>query len=85
MVCTEMNEKSFMEKGRRVSLCLYAFCHEGIGHNIETAEDVMAHLEFPGDAADVFLASAADLPGVDRLEITLDQSRILRENGRLRL
>lgn len=60
-----------------------AFCREGMWHNIETEDEVTAYLEFPGGAAGVFLASTGDLPGVNRLEVTLEQGRIVCENETL--
>lgn len=60
-----------------------AFCREGKWHDIETEDEVTAYLEFPNGASGVFLASTGDLPGVNRLEVTLGQGRIVCENDTL--
>lgn len=62
-----------------------AFCHEGKWHTIEVEDDVTAYLEFPGGATGVFIASTGEAPGVNRLEISLENARILCEDGILRV
>lgn len=62
-----------------------AFCREGKWHCIETEDEVTAYLEFPNGASGVFLASTGDLPGVNRLEVTLERGRIVCENDTLKV
>ena len=54
-----------------------AFCHVGKWHAIEVEDDVSAYLEFPNGATGVFVTSTGDLPGVNRLEITLERGRVV--------
>ncbi|WP_143813064.1 Gfo/Idh/MocA family protein [Paenibacillus sp. XY044] len=62
-----------------------AFCHEGKWHNIEVEDDVTAYLEFPNGATGVFVTTTADLPGTNRLEITLEMGKLVCENNTLTL
>ena len=62
-----------------------AFCHEGKWHDIEVEDDVTAYLEFAGGATGVFITSTGDLPGTNRLELTLDRGKLVCENDELRL
>lgn len=64
---------------------LQAFMHIGKWHHIEVEDDVTAYLEFPNGATGVFIASTGDLPGVNRLEITLDRGRICCDGQRIEL
>ncbi len=59
-----------------------AFCHEGKWHEIEVEDDVTAYLEFPNGATGVFVTSTGDLPGTNRLEITLDGAQF-RTDGKI--
>lgn len=60
-----------------------AFCHEGKWHNIEVEDDVSAYLEYPDGATCLFTTCTADAPGINRIEITGDNGRLLAENGKL--
>ncbi|MGG4045043.1 Gfo/Idh/MocA family protein [Paenibacillus favisporus] len=62
-----------------------AFCHEGKWHNIEVEDDVTAYMEFPNGATGVFVTTTADLPGTNRLEITLEMGKLVCENNTLTL
>ncbi|HBL40789.1 MAG TPA: hypothetical protein DDY98_04165, partial [Ruminococcaceae bacterium] len=62
-----------------------AFCHEGKWHNIEVEDDVTIYAEYPNGATGVFITTTADLPGANRLEITLEKGSIICENGELRV
>ena len=62
-----------------------AFCHEGKWHNIEVEDDVTIYAEYPNGATGVFITSTADLPGANRLEITLEKGGIICEDGKLRV
>ena len=52
-------------------------------HDIEVEDDVTAYLEYDGGATGVFIASTGDLPGTNRLEITLENGKLLCENNKL--
>lgn len=60
-----------------------AFCHEGKWHDIEVEDEVTAYLEFPGGATGVFIASTGEAPGTNRLEIVMEDGRIVSEDGAL--
>lgn len=62
-----------------------AFCREGMWHDIETEDEVTAYLEFQNGASGVFIASTGDMPGVNRLEVTLEQGRVVCENDTLQV
>ncbi len=61
------------------------FCHEGRFHNIEVEDDVTAYLEWENGATGTFITSTGDAPGVNRLEISLDEAMIVCENNTLRI
>lgn len=60
-----------------------AFCHEGKWHRVEVEDDVTAYMEFPGGATGVFITSTGDLPGANRLEVTLERGRVLCDGASL--
>ncbi len=60
-----------------------AFCHNGKWHHIEVEDDVTAYLEFANGATGVFVTSTADAPGTNRFEITLEQAKLVCEQGHL--
>jgi len=62
-----------------------AFCHNGKWHDIEVEDDVSAYMEFPSGATGVFVASTCDLPGTDRLEITGQYGKLIRDGKTLTL
>ncbi|MGW7162981.1 Gfo/Idh/MocA family protein [Paenibacillus taichungensis] len=62
-----------------------AFCHEGKWHDIEVEDDVTAYLEFPNGSTGVFVTTTADLPGTNRLEITLEMGKLVCEHDKLTL
>ncbi len=61
------------------------FCHEGHFHNIEVEDDVTAYFEWPNGATGTFITSTGDAPGINRLEISLDEALIVCENGKLKI
>lgn len=61
------------------------FCREGQYHPIEVEDDVTAYFLWKDGASGVFIASNGDAPGVNRLEISLDQAMIICENDELRI
>ena len=56
-----------------------AFCHNGKYHPIPVEDEVTAYLEWAGGATGVFTASTGEAPGVNRLEIALDDGLIVCE------
>lgn len=62
-----------------------AFCHEGRFHNIEVEDDVTAYLEWENGATGTFVSSTGDLPGLNRLEITMDEATLICEHGQLQI
>ncbi len=61
------------------------FCHEGKFHNIEVEDDVTAYLEWENGATGTFITSTGDAPGINRLEISLEEALIVCENGLIRI
>ncbi len=62
-----------------------AFCKEGHYHDIEVEDDVTAYFEWADGASGTFITSTGDAPGLNRLEISLDEAMIVCENGKLRI
>lgn len=61
------------------------FCREGQYHPIEVEDEVTAYFEWENGASGVFIASTGEAPGVNRLEISLDNALLVCENGQLRI
>ena len=61
------------------------FCHEGRFHDIEVEDDVTAYFEWENGATGTFITSTGDAPGINRLEISLDEALVVCENGRMRI
>ncbi len=62
-----------------------AFCKEGHFHEIEVEDDVTAFFEWENGATGTFITSTGDAPGVNRLEITLEEAMIVCEKGKLKI
>ena len=62
---------------------LRAYCEFGKYHDIEVEDDVTAYVEYPNGATGVFLASTAECPGTNRLEISGDHGKVVLENGEI--
>lgn len=62
-----------------------AFCHEGHYHDIEVEDDVTAYMEWENGATGVFVTSTGEAPGINRLEISLEEALIVCENGKIRV
>ncbi len=62
-----------------------SFCHEGRFHEIEVEDDVTAYFEWKNGATGTFITSTGDAPGINRLEISLEEALVVCENGRLRI
>ncbi len=61
------------------------FCHEGRFHDIEVEDDVTAYLEWENGATGTFITSTGDAPGINRLELSLEEALIVCENGNIRI
>lgn len=61
------------------------FCKEGKYHPIEVEDEVTAYLEWDNDVDGVFIASTGEAPGVNRLEISLDNALLVCEKGKLKV
>ncbi|MCH5269370.1 MAG: Gfo/Idh/MocA family oxidoreductase [Lachnospiraceae bacterium] len=61
------------------------FCHEGKYHPIEVEDEVTAYLEFKNGATGVFIASTGEAPGINRLEISLEDALLVCEKGELKV
>lgn len=57
----------------------HAFCRSGRYHPIEVEDEVSAYMEWENGASGVFVASTGEAPGVNRLEIALDDGLIICE------
>lgn len=64
---------------------IQGFCHEGRFHDIEVEDDVTAYFEWANKASGVFITSTGDAPGINRLEISLDEAMLVCENGKLKI
>ncbi|MBQ7934310.1 MAG: Gfo/Idh/MocA family oxidoreductase [Lachnospiraceae bacterium] len=62
-----------------------AFCKEGKYHKIEVEDEVTAYLEFAGGATGTFYATTGEAPGMNRLEISLEDALLVCEKGSLRV
>lgn len=62
---------------------IQAFCKEGHYHNIEVEDDATLYMEWENGASGTFVTSTADAPGINRLEISLEEALIRAENGKL--
>lgn len=59
------------------------FCHEGKYHPIAVEDEVTAYLEWDNGATGVFIASTGEAPGINRLEISLEEALLVCEKGEL--
>lgn len=62
-----------------------AFCQEGRYHDIEVEDDVTAFLQWENGATGTFITSTGEAPGINRLEISLEEALIVCENGKLKV
>jgi len=56
-----------------------AYCSFGKYHEIEVEDDVTAYVEYENGATGVFVATTADCPGTNRLEVTGDRGKVVVE------
>ena len=66
-------------------LSVQGFCIEGHFHDIEVEDDVTVYFEWENGATGTFISSTGDAPGINRLEISLEEAMIVCENGKLRI
>lgn len=59
------------------------FCHNGKYHPIEVEDEVTAYMEWDNGATGIFTASTGEAPGVNRLEIALDNGLLVYEQEQL--
>ena len=64
---------------------IQAFCREGKYHDIEVEDDVTVYMEWSSGASGTFISSTGEAPGINRLEIMMEDARIVCENGTLRI
>ena len=62
-----------------------AFCKEGKYHNIQVEDEVTAYLEFGQGATGTFYATTGEAPGMNRLEISLEDALLVCEGGELKV
>ena len=62
-----------------------AFCHIGKYHPIEVEDEATAYLEWENGATGVFTASTGEAPGVNRLEIAMDNGLIICQPDGVRI
>ncbi len=62
-----------------------AFCQEGRYHNIAVEDNVTAYMEWASGATGTFITSTGELPGINRLEISLEEAMIVCENNKLHI
>ena len=61
------------------------FCHEGKYHPIEVEDEVTAYMEWDNGATGIFIASTGEAPGINRLELSMDNALVVCENGGIRI
>ncbi|MDR2688116.1 MAG: Gfo/Idh/MocA family oxidoreductase [Oscillospiraceae bacterium] len=62
-----------------------ATCHEGKWHDIEVEDDVTIYAEYPNGATGMFVTTTGEAEGTNRLEIAMDQGKLVCEDGKLTL
>ncbi len=61
------------------------FCKEGHFHDIEVEDDVTAYFEWENGATGTLITSTGDAPGINRLEISLEEALLVCENGIIKI
>lgn len=61
------------------------FCHEGKYHDIEVEDEVTAYMEFYNGATGIFFASTGEAPGINRLEISMEDALLVCDKGKLKV
>lgn len=60
---------------------LQGFCREGRYHDIEVEDDVTLYMEWAGGASGTFISSTGEAPGINRLEISLEEAMLVCDRG----
>ena len=60
-----------------------SFMQEGKWHHIEVEDDVTTYLEFENGATGCFITTTGETPGTNRLEVDLDNAKIVCEHDTL--
>jgi predicted dehydrogenase len=60
-----------------------AFCYEGKYHEMETEDEATIFMEYEDGCTGVFIASTAENPGTNRLEIKGDRGEIIVDGGKI--
>lgn len=61
------------------------FCKEGHFHDIEVEDDVTLYFEWENGATGTLVTSTGDAPGINRLEISMEEAILVCENGTIRI
>ena len=61
------------------------FCKEGRYHDIEVEDDVTAYLEWENGATGTFISSTGEAPGMNRLEISMDEALIVCDGETIKI
>lgn len=61
------------------------FCQEGRYHDIEVEDNVTVYLEWANGATGTFISSTGEAPGINRLEISMEEALIVCEGDRIRI
>lgn len=61
------------------------FCKEGHFHDIEVEDDVTLYFEWENGATGTLVTSTGDAPGINRLEISMEEAMLVCENGTIRI
>ncbi len=61
------------------------FCHEGKYHDIEVEDEVTVYMEYENGATGIFFASTGEAPGINRLEISMEDALLVCDKGELKV
>lgn len=64
---------------------VHTHMHFGKWHDIEVEDDVTTYVEYENGATGMFITTTGDARGTNRLEIQMDQAKLVAENGQLTL
>jgi predicted dehydrogenase len=62
---------------------VHAHLKYGLWHDIEVEDDVTAYMEYTDGATGVFVTTTGDAHGTNRLEVQMDQAKLVVENEQL--
>jgi predicted dehydrogenase len=61
------------------------FCREGRYHDIQVEDDVTLYMEWENGATGTFISSTGEAPGINRLEISLEEAMLVCDRGVLKI